>query len=61
MSYTVLVNFCDMEDDNYTYVIGDEYPREGYVASEDRIAYLLNDDNEASINFIKEVENEILR
>ena len=43
--YKALVNFVDLQDNNHRYHAGDSFPREGYEASDDRIAELCSDQN----------------
>lgn len=43
--YKVIRNFADMQDNMTIYNIGDNYPREGYEPTEERIAELSGNDN----------------
>jgi len=46
MQYDVLISFTDPEDNRTVYRAGkDKYPREGYIPSEERIAYLQGKNN----------------
>lgn len=41
----VLKSFMDTQDNKYVYRVGDEYPREGYTPTPERIAELSGKDN----------------
>lgn len=41
----VIKPFFDLQDGNYEYKVGDAYPREGYKATDARIAELAGDKN----------------
>jgi len=43
--YKATVSFTDPEDAGYVYLVGDPYPRNGYVPADDRIAYLAGNKN----------------
>lgn len=43
--YKVIEHFTDLQDENYSYNVGDTFPRPGYNASEERIAELSGSDN----------------
>jgi hypothetical protein len=45
MKYTVIHNFNDTEDGNYSYRVGKEYPRVGYTPKKERIDLLLSNKN----------------
>ena len=45
MTYRVLEDFSDKQDDRRPYKVGDVYPREGLDPSPQRIAELLGSDN----------------
>ena len=45
MKYVVIVTFADLQDNNYIYNKGDEYPRNGYSPSPERVDELLTDKN----------------
>jgi hypothetical protein len=45
MTYRVLEDFSDKQDDRRPYKVGDVYPREGLDPSPQRIAELLGPDN----------------
>ena len=40
MKYTVLSEFADLQDGNYIYRVGDEYPRKGYSPTDERVTEL---------------------
>lgn len=43
--YKAIEHFTDLQDENYSYNVGDTFPRSGYNASEERIAELSGSDN----------------
>ena len=45
MAYKVLIAFADLQDENYVYNPGDDYPREGTIVSKERYAELSGSDN----------------
>lgn len=53
--YVVIQYFYDMNDNNYVYRAGDEYPRRGYTPSEERIAELANANNRRGVAVIKKI------
>ena len=54
--YIVLKNFTDLEDGGHKYRMGEEYPRQGYTPSEERVKALLSGDNKACLKLIQEVK-----
>ena len=54
--YKVLELFTDLQDGNYKYEVGDEYPRLGYKPSLARIKELSGSDNLRGRAVIEEVE-----
>lgn len=54
--YKVLKAFTDLQDNNYVYEEGSEYPRKGSDPSEERIAELSSKKNRQGIPLIKEVK-----
>lgn len=55
--YKVLKAFTDLQDDNYVYLAGDEYPRKGVLIKQDRLDALASKDNargEALIELVEE-------
>ena len=47
MSYIVLMRFADLQDGNRIYEAGENYPRPGFVVSDERLAELAGSDNRA--------------
>ena len=45
MSYKVIHNFFDLQDNNHPYQVGDKFPRQGAVASENRLKELSGANN----------------
>ena len=56
--YTVIKHFTDLQDNNYKYVEGDTYPREGYTPTKERIAELASDKNKQKTALIKAINEE---
>lgn len=56
MKYKVIALFTDLEDNNYKYQVGDEYPRLGIQPSEKRIAELSGSLNKRKMPLIEKVE-----
>lgn len=55
--YIVVSAFTDLQDNNYIYQVGDEYPRRGFKASDERIASLSSTDNKIGLVLIERVED----
>lgn len=55
--YKVIKLFTDLQDNNYKYEVGDEYPRLGLKPSISRIAELSGSDNKQKTPLIKEIED----
>lgn len=53
--YKVIKMFTDLQDNNYKYEIGDEYPRLGMKPSLARITELLGNENKQRTALIKEI------
>ena len=45
MSYKVIHYFTDLQDNNHPYQVGDKFPRQGAVVSEDRLKALSSKNN----------------
>lgn len=54
--YEVLTPFKDLQDNNYRYQAGDEFPRKGLKVSAKRLNELLTDKNRRHMPMIKVVE-----
>lgn len=54
--YKVIEMFTDLQDDNFKYEVGDEYPRLGLKPSLARIKELCGTDNRRGRAVIEEVE-----
>ena len=54
--YRVIVPFFDLEDEGYSYHIGDEYPRKGKEVRDGRINALLTGKNKRGVPLIKKSE-----
>lgn len=57
--YKAIRAFTDLQDGNYKYNPGDEYPRVGLIPSEERIQELLTSNNRRKKPMIKEVVEEV--
>jgi hypothetical protein len=55
--FRVVKLFTDLQDDNYKYEVGDEYPRLGLKPSLARIKELSGSDNRQGTPLIEEVED----
>ena len=58
MMYKVIHHFTDLQDGNHKYTEGDNYPRQGYEPSEERIAELATDANRLKKPLIAAVDSE---
>ena len=56
MTYRVLENFSDKQDDRRPYKVGDIYPREGLDPSPQRVAELLGSENVRGRPIIEPIE-----
>ena len=54
--YKVISFFTDLHDNNHPYEVGDIFPREGVIVSEERIATLAGSDNKQKRPLIEEVK-----
>lgn len=57
MEYKVIEKFIDLEDNRRLYEVGQPYPREGLVVTEERLEALSTSNNRVGRPFIKAVEN----
>ena len=57
--YRAITLFTDLQDNNYKYMPGDEYPRHGLKPSKDRIEELLTSNNRRNKPMIIEAEDQI--
>lgn len=55
--YKVIKTFTDLQDNNYKYGVGDEYPRSGLKVSKKRIEELSTTNNRRGCVFIIPVED----
>ena len=56
MKYIAIEAFTDLQDNNYKYQAGDEFPRKGFKVSDARIEELSTDKNRRERPMIKVVE-----
>ena len=55
MAYRVIRHFTDMQDGNFAYQVGDEYPRKGLSVLPSRIKELASDKNRQKTPLIEEI------
>lgn len=56
MMYRVIKSFTDLQDGNYLYRVGDEFPRTGKKVTDERIDELASPDNRQRTPLIKAVD-----
>jgi len=61
MKYLVIKPFTDMQDNNYRYQAGDEFPRKGLEVSASRIKELASDKNRRGVAVIEAVPEPIVK
>lgn len=54
--YKVIKFFTDLQDNNYNYHAGDNYPRIGYLPSAERLEELMGSNNRQGVPLIQLVE-----
>lgn len=57
--YRAIMNFNDLQDHNKLYKAGEEYPRDGFAVSEERIQELLGGNNKLRRPVIEEYDEEV--
>lgn len=55
--YRVIKHFTDMQDNNFAYQVGDEYPRKGMSVLPSRIIELAGKKNRQGCPLIEEIED----
>ena len=55
--YKVIKHFTDLQDNNFAYNVGDEYPRKGMSVLPSRIRELASDENRQGCPLIEEIED----
>lgn len=58
MRYTVISDFTDLQDNNFKYRVGDEFPRPGMKVSDERIDELSTTKNRRGLPMIEEEPKE---
>ena len=53
--YKVIKSFTDLQDNNYAYYVGDNFPHNGVDVDAERIAELESDKNRLGVPLIEEV------
>ena len=59
MAYKAIKSFRDLQDNNYRYVTGDTFPRDGIEVSAERLESLLTTNNRRNEPMIVEVEDNV--
>lgn len=59
MTYKVVKNFADLQDNNHVYFAGDTFPRKGAKASNERIAELASTANKRREILIEAVKESV--
>ena len=54
--YKVIKSFTDLQDNNFAYDVGDEYPRKGFSVLQSRLNELASGENRRGEALIVEVE-----
>lgn len=54
--YKVIKHFTDLQDNNYAYHVGDDFPREGVTVTPERLEELSGDKNRRGIPVIEKEE-----
>ena len=57
--YRVIKHFTDLQDNNYSYNVGDEYPRKGMSVLPSRINELASANNRQGSPLIEEVKETV--
>ena len=53
--YKVIKHFTDMQDNNFAYNVGDEFPRKNFSVLPSRIKELASDKNRQGVPLIEEI------
>lgn len=59
MEYKAKEHFTDLQDNNFSYNVGDIFPRSGYTVSEERIKELASSDNKRGRPVIERIPDEV--
>ena len=59
MAYKVIKHFTDMQDNNFAYNVGDEYPRKGMSVLPSRIKELAGKKNRQGCPLIEEIPEKV--
>lgn len=57
--YKVIKHFTDLQDNNFAYQVGDEYPRKGMSVLPSRIRELATDKNRQGVPLIEEIPEKV--
>lgn len=55
MKYKVIKYFTDLQDNNYEYNVGDVFPHEGLIVTDERLKELSTDENRQRVPLIKPI------
>lgn len=54
--FTVIAEFYDLQDNKHRYIVGDKFPHDGLIVTEERLKYLASDANKNGYPVIKEIK-----
>ena len=57
--YRVIKAFTDMQDNNFAYQVGDEFPRKNFSVLPSRIKELAGSKNRQGVPLIEEIPNKV--
>ena len=57
--YKVIKHFTDMQDNNFAYQVGDEYPRKGMSVLQSRINELAGSKNRQGVPLIEKIPEKV--
>ena len=57
--YKVIKHFTDMQDNNFAYQVGDDYPRKGMKVLQSRINELAGSKNRQGVPLIEEIPEKL--
>ena len=57
--YKVIKHFTDLQNNNFAYQVGDEYPRKGMSVLPSRIRELATDKNRQGVPLIEEIPEKV--
>lgn len=54
--FTVIAEFYDLQDNKHRYIVGDKFPHDGLIVTDERLKYLASDANKNGYPVIKEIK-----